>query len=338
MPNATLNHRGQSVLSGLTATGASQATAYQLLNDCDHEFTAVASSTGAVLPMARLASAVRAWNGGASTLSVYPPVGGTVDGASVNAPFSVSASAGAQFFAADLLTWYSTSSGSAPSYSAPAFTAFAITGVSSPVEVGATVSGTKTFTWATSNSGNVQANTIAIEDTTTTTILGSGLANNGSAALAAGTVTHNVATNETWSITGTNTHSATFTDTFVVSWLWRVYVGTASTAELTAAEIQALTDSDGLQAGFGGTYQCSASNYKYLCYPDALGSASNFVDGNTTFPMSMATVSDDAAYSNTANGYSYAIVSVTNANSITTNYRVYRSQFPLSSATKMVVS
>ena len=179
--------------------------------------------------------------------------------------------------------------------------------MASPVEVGATISGSQTFTWSTSNSGNITANTIAIADVTASTTLGSALANSGSDALAVGTVTYNTPTTETWSITGTNTHSATFTDTFSVGWEWRVYAGTSASAELLAAAIQALSDSANLQTGFAGTYQCSTNNYKYFCFPDSMGSPAHFVDGNTTFPMSLAGVADDAAYSNIANGWSYAM-------------------------------
>ena len=64
----------------------------------------------------------------------------------------------------------------------------------------------------------------------------------------------------------------------------------------------------------------------------------SFVDGNTGFPIGMATSADNAAYSNTANGWSYALVSVTNTNSITTNYRVYRTQFSFSGTLLMRVS
>lgn len=106
MSNQTTDHRGRTVLSGLTALGSSQATAFQLLNNGDHEFTTVASSTGAILPPAKLPSGVNVFNAGASTLTVYPPVGGTLTGGSVNASASLAAGVGASYFASDLLTWY----------------------------------------------------------------------------------------------------------------------------------------------------------------------------------------------------------------------------------------
>ncbi len=134
--------------------------------------------------------------------------------------------------------------------------------------------------------------------------------------------------------------TATFTATSVPDTF--VFAGYASTPELTSAEILALQLSAS-QAGFAGTYNIvipSGSNqYFYLAYPDSYGSVSSFVDGNTGFPLSMAAVGDDGAYSNTANGWYYALVSVVNPGYATANYRVYRSQYSFNASTiKMVVS
>ena len=107
--NNTTTHVGRRTLSGLTALGTNQATAFPLLNLANHEFTTVGSSTGAVLPTAKLADSVTVWNGGAHTLSVYPPLGGTVSGGSANAAVSLPTATGITFFASDLLTWYADS-------------------------------------------------------------------------------------------------------------------------------------------------------------------------------------------------------------------------------------
>ncbi len=117
-----------------------------------------------------------------------------------------------------------------------------------------------------------------------------------------------------------------------------IYAGTNANVTVTANQIKALSDFASLQASFAGTYKLSAGDYKYFCYPDSMGSVDSFVDASTGFPISMATSADNAAYSNAANGWSYALVSVTNANSIATNYRVYRSQYPLGGILLMRVS
>ena len=114
MSNQTVNHRFRSVLSGLTALGSSQTTAFMLLNAADHQFTTVGSSTGAVLPTARLPSSVTVFNGGSNALSVYPPVGGSINGGTVNTATSVGTGTGIEFFAADTLTWYTAASAAVP--------------------------------------------------------------------------------------------------------------------------------------------------------------------------------------------------------------------------------
>ena len=122
----------------------------------------------------------------------------------------------------------------------------------------------------------------------------------------------------------------TFSAAYEVDWEWRVYAGSSTNVTLTANQIKALSDSDSLQSGFAGTYSISNASvvYYYLSYPDSLGSVSNFRDVNTGQLISMATSADNAAYSNTANGWSYALVGVTNASlGVSTNYRVYRTQF-----------
>ncbi len=208
------------------------------------------------------------------------------------------------------------------------FTAFGITGQTTPIEVGATIAaGSKTFTWSTSNNALVAANSISIVDTTAATTLASGLANDGTEAITIGAITLILPGSQVWTINGTNTGGGTFSRTYTVNWLWRVYAGDSSNATLTANQIKALSASSALQSGFTGTYSISpSSDYSYFCYPDSLGSVSFFRDGVTSQPIGMATSADNAAYSNTANGFSYAIVSVTNAQSVATNYRVYRTR------------
>lgn len=225
------------------------------------------------------------------------------------------------------------------SYAAPAFLAFAITGQATELEVGASVPvGSTTFTWSTSNPINVAANSISIADTTAGTTLDSGHADDGSDVITIGAVTLTAPGSQVWTITGMNSHAGTFSRTFTVSWLWRVYAGTSSNGTLTANQIKALSDSDSLQAAFAGTYSLSAGNYKYFASPDSLGSPTQFYDPTNHFLISMATVADDPAYSHAAGGYSYALVSVTNANGVATNYRLYRSQYPLGGSLTMQVS
>jgi hypothetical protein len=103
----TLGHRLRpSLQTGLTATGSSQATAFLLTNNTLHEFTTVASSTGAILPVGVTPSEVSIFNHGASSLSIYPPMGGSIDAGTANASVSLAAGSGATFWASTPSNWY----------------------------------------------------------------------------------------------------------------------------------------------------------------------------------------------------------------------------------------
>lgn len=73
-----------SVATGLTAAGANQAAA-TAVSAATNVFGTVAASTGARLPVGTLGDEVFIRNAGASALSVYPPVGGTINGGGTNA-------------------------------------------------------------------------------------------------------------------------------------------------------------------------------------------------------------------------------------------------------------
>ncbi len=221
---------------------------------------------------------------------------------------------------------------------APSFSAFTISAQATALEVGATIAaGSKTFLWTTVHPTSVKPNSISIVDTTASNTLASGLADTGSDAITISAITLILPGSQVWTINGVDVQNGAFSTTFEVDWEWRVYSGTSANVTLTANQIKALSDSSGLQASFPATYNYADSlGYKYFCYPDSMGSVTNFVYVN--FPVSMATVSDNAAYSHTANGWSYALVSVTNAQGVTTNYRVYRTQFAFSGTFYMVIS
>lgn len=76
------------VVVGLVATGSTQATALPL--PAANNFVATtAASTGVLLPVGSGADELSIFNGGANALSVYPPVGATLNGGATNAPVSV---------------------------------------------------------------------------------------------------------------------------------------------------------------------------------------------------------------------------------------------------------
>jgi len=225
-------------------------------------------------------------------------------------------------------------------YLSPAFSSFSI-GQSSPIEVGATISGFKNFSFGFSNSGNVNADSLSIEDVTGSSTLGSGLPITSPQSLDIGSISYTTPTTHSWRGTAVNSQSDSFQSALAsVSWLFRIFYGTSANATLTEAQIEALSNSP-LASSENATYSFGTGGYKYWAWPDSFGSptaSTGFKDTATNLAVAMASAVDDAAYSNTENGWSYALVSVTNPNGVTVNYRVYRTKFVLGGAINVEVS
>jgi hypothetical protein len=79
-----------SVATGLVATGSTQATALPLTSQMNVLAT-TAASTGVILPVLERGDSVFIRNGGANSLSIYPPVGGVINALSANAAFALAA-------------------------------------------------------------------------------------------------------------------------------------------------------------------------------------------------------------------------------------------------------
>ena len=98
-------------------------------------------------------------------------------------------------------------------YQVPTFSFFN-NSISSLNQVGNPInwSGNTTFSWNTTNSGNVSGNSISIIDTSNPfSPLGQGLANDGSESLALGlTINNNIPISHTWQIKGKNTEGDDF--------------------------------------------------------------------------------------------------------------------------------
>lgn len=81
---------GDTIADSLTATGATQATAYPIMASINR-FTTVAVGTGGRLQTVDLTpqSQIFVKNAGANTLNVYPAVGEEIDGLGLNVPVGV---------------------------------------------------------------------------------------------------------------------------------------------------------------------------------------------------------------------------------------------------------
>lgn len=214
-------------------------------------------------------------------------------------------------------------------YQAPAFTAFAISGQTTPLEVGASIATNRTFTWATSNSANVVANQISLVDVTGGGVtIASGLANDGTEATSypAAPIQKTSATTHTFQINGLNSHAETFSGLYTVTWQWRKYYGTSVNAgPLTEVDVEALV-SKPLSDAFAGTYAFASGGYKYICYPASFGTATTFKDESTNLDVPF-----EAPYTlNIANDYSPPVP--------LTSYRVHRSTNILGASINIIVS
>ena len=213
---------------------------------------------------------------------------------------------------------------------APAFSSFSISGQSQSVEVGTTITGLKTFTWSFSNVANVTANTMAILDITGATTLASGISIVSPYSVSVGSITRTTAGSYNWQGKATNIQSTVFFSSyFSVNWYFRKYYGTSASETLTEVQIESLANNS-LSSTLVGTYSFADTGptYKYFCWPDSFGSPTagpypnGFISGG--LGASMASSIQNVFYSNVQNGWSYGLVSVTNALGVATNYRVYR--------------
>jgi len=210
-------------------------------------------------------------------------------------------------------------------YQYPAFTSFSISGQATTIEVGASISGAHTFIWATSNSGNVATNSINIYDITGSATLFTGLANDGSEAYSFPSPIQLVTQDSyVWQIEGTNTNTppTTFNRNFTVNWQWLTHWGSNVNTSLTNAQILALAGSQ-LRTTFPPQVTFAGGGYFWYWIPSSFAQPTIFKDHATGFAIGM-----EAAVTQ----------SVTNAYSIATNYKGYRSTNSLVSALTIDIS
>ncbi len=99
------NALGMDITSAATATGSSEADAYQLKTAIT-EFTATASSTGAKLPDATPGQVVVVANFGANTLKVYPNTSDKINnGTATTGSINVAANKTGFFLCIDTVDW-----------------------------------------------------------------------------------------------------------------------------------------------------------------------------------------------------------------------------------------
>ena len=216
----------------------------------------------------------------------------------------------------------------------PNFTAFEIDSLATELEVGQAIAGSTTFTWTIANATDLQANSIAIEDTTNSVVLISGLANDGTETISLSSLTKTAPAPNVWTISASDTDGVTFSTTFTVNWLYSSFYGSSANATLNAAQIVALSGG-GLQSDINGSYALGGSNYGYVCVPDSFSSPTGFRDSSSNLPLTMAGPSD--GYNDFDGTYYHDTVSVTR-NGVNIDYRVYRTKSATTSSSLSVAT
>ena len=232
----------------------------------------------------------------------------------------------------------------------PSFTSFSMRGYSNSattqpttLEVGDSVSGgSRVFTWATSNSSFVTANSIKIYSGASYIISSptSGIANDGVEFITGLTnQKRTVQSTYSWKIIATRTNLTTFSSTFSVNWYWRRMYGVSTATTLTtSASINAFSGTGALTTTIAGTYSFVGAGYKYIFVPTTFGHPTLFKDVNTNLSVAMADVSDNAFFSGSSGNYYYGTTSVTNQFGVAQNYRVYRTRNYLNGNISITVS
>lgn len=203
-------------------------------------------------------------------------------------------------------------------YVAPSFTSFTVSGQSTTLEVGSTISGNFLFSWAFDQPGNITASTTDIYDVTASTYIATNISNSSPASAAIGTITKNTATSHSWRGEATNTQSSTFNSSnFTINWRWKRYFGFTNSNPATNADIIAL--SSDFTTNNNKTYTTAAptgSQYLVFAFPASFGALSSItVNG---FP-SIAS-------------FTLVTTNVTNANGQVESYRIYYSNNTFSSS------
>lgn len=207
-------------------------------------------------------------------------------------------------------------------YQTPVFSSFT-SSMSTPIEVGGTIpAGSVTFLWNTTNSSNIAANSIKIDDITAGNTLASGLANTGTTAISISAITNVMATSHQWKITATNTKGAFLSRTLNVYWQWKIYYGESALTDLIEADVEALRVGT-LAANVSGNYSFNAGEYKWICYPTSFGLKTTFKDASTNFDVAMQPA---------------LTKSITNSQGVSTNYYCHRTVNKLGGSITIAIS
>ena len=180
------------------------------------------------------------------------------------------------------LTWQELIEDILVPYIAPTFATFLISGQSTTIEVGDSISGVESFTWTFTNGANVTASTVDIADLTTPATLYTNISNTPPQAHDfTPSIRKTTATSHTWRVSATNTQAVVFTRDFIAAWQHKRYWGDSLTDTPSDADI--LADSDELsttraKSAFTATVSGS-DRHVFYAYPASFGDLTSLTVG-----------------------------------------------------------
>ena len=128
-----------------------------------------------------------------------------------------------------------------PPYASPAFTSFLIAGQATTIEVGDIITTAKVFNWSTSNSFNVQVNSIDIRDVTLAVLIASGLADDGTEPIVIAPISNTLPMTHSWRAEGIDTQSNPFiSSNFTITSCYYEFYGPTTVNSTTSAQVRAL--------------------------------------------------------------------------------------------------
>ena len=230
-------------------------------------------------------------------------------------------------------------------YQQPSFSSFSVPFSTQDIEVGSTLNINGNYTWAFSNASNVEPNTLDIKRGTSLNSLNVEMVNNTSttspySASGFNNLSFNTAQAQHFKVFAEDINGNNISRSRSVNWRYRVYWGTSSSETLDESGIEGLANNS-LKSNITGDYDFAAGDYKYFAWPTAMGSPTaviGFRDKGTGSQVAMVEETHNEDYDQNHNGYYYDLVDVTNSNSLTISYRVYRSKNVLGSAIEIEVS
>jgi hypothetical protein len=201
-----------------------------------------------------------------------------------------------------------------PPYATPTFSAFSFIGPKD-IEVGTALSGVKNFVWATTNSFNIQVNSIAIRDVTLNTLLATGLPNTGSTSTNIGVIATNAPMTHSWRAEAVDTQTIPFNSAnFTVTASYKEFFGPTTFPSANSADVRALINSRFTAAGNSFSMSTGTVDLIFeICMPATMSlvsvfdaTAGFFITGS--FTLTTFNVNDAAA-----NPVPYKIYRLTNA-------------------------